>query len=194
VLVKGATVGNIRGKWYGDPEPVTDKAVSPAFCRSQLFVRKNSSPPRCRSTRRTPSLNPKSPWLPAQSTALFCQNTQHRLYSSLPFTPSFAMLSFLALSSLLFPLIAAVPCVQFDTSFNLYAFGGSQDVNLGQSSSWACECTVRPCGIDADAQLPMSSHSLLRADHHGLVTTHSVCSASTTTPCTSWAVIPATPL
>lgn len=46
------------------------------------------------------------------------------------------MISLVALSSLLLPLAAAIPCVQFDTAWNLYAFGGSQDVNLGQSSSW----------------------------------------------------------
>jgi hypothetical protein len=35
--------------------------------------------------------------------------------------------------------VSALPCVQFDTSFNLYAFGGSSDVNLGASSTWGCE-------------------------------------------------------
>jgi len=47
------------------------------------------------------------------------------------------MIANLALAALLPLLATAVPCVQFDTSWNLYAFGGSQDVNLGQSSSWA---------------------------------------------------------
>jgi hypothetical protein len=35
--------------------------------------------------------------------------------------------------------IAAKQCAQFDTSNNLYLFGGEQDYNLGQSDSWACE-------------------------------------------------------
>lgn len=49
----------------------------------------------------------------------------------------------LIVAAALAPLAArAVPCVQFDTANNLYAFGGSQDVQLGQSSSWARECTV----------------------------------------------------
>ncbi|KAL7419792.1 hypothetical protein Q5752_005708 [Cryptotrichosporon argae] len=34
-------------------------------------------------------------------------------------------------------LAVAVPCVQFDTSWNLYAFGGSSDVNLGQNTTWS---------------------------------------------------------
>jgi hypothetical protein len=33
----------------------------------------------------------------------------------------------------------AVPCVQFDASWNLYAFGGSEDVKLGGSGSWGCK-------------------------------------------------------
>ncbi|KAK4687433.1 hypothetical protein P7C73_g2682, partial [Tremellales sp. Uapishka_1] len=32
---------------------------------------------------------------------------------------------------------SAVPCVQFDTAWNLYAFGGSSDVNLGANTTWA---------------------------------------------------------
>ena len=39
------------------------------------------------------------------------------------------------------PLIAsagAVPCVQFDAEWSLYAFGGSEDVKLGGSGSWGC--------------------------------------------------------
>ncbi|KAI9632354.1 uncharacterized protein MKK02DRAFT_40655 [Dioszegia hungarica] len=47
------------------------------------------------------------------------------------------MIASLALAALLPLLATAVPCVQFDTQWNLYAFGGSQDVNLGKSSSWA---------------------------------------------------------
>ena len=50
------------------------------------------------------------------------------------------MIASLALAALLPLLATAVPCVQFDTQWNLYAFGGSQDVNLGKSSSWAREC------------------------------------------------------
>ncbi|WVO17991.1 hypothetical protein L204_105689 [Cryptococcus depauperatus] len=33
--------------------------------------------------------------------------------------------------------VNAVPCVQFDASWNLYAFGGNQDVKIGDSSSWS---------------------------------------------------------
>ena len=36
---------------------------------------------------------------------------------------------------------AAKPCVQFDASWNLYAFGGSEDVMLGQNTTWGCEST-----------------------------------------------------
>lgn len=49
------------------------------------------------------------------------------------------MVAIYALAALLPTLVAAVPCVQFDTQWNLYAFGGDKDVNLGQSSSWGCE-------------------------------------------------------
>ncbi|GFZ42810.1 hypothetical protein JCM24511_00528 [Saitozyma sp. JCM 24511] len=41
-----------------------------------------------------------------------------------------------ALAALLLPLASAVPCVQFDTAWNLYAFGGSSDVNLGANTTW----------------------------------------------------------
>ena len=34
-------------------------------------------------------------------------------------------------------LARAVPCVQFDNSWNLYAFGGDNDVKLGQNTTWA---------------------------------------------------------
>ena len=34
--------------------------------------------------------------------------------------------------------VGAVPCVQFDASWGLYAFGGSEDVKLGTSDSWGC--------------------------------------------------------
>lgn len=33
----------------------------------------------------------------------------------------------------------AVPCVQFDADWSLYAFGGSEDVKLGGSGSWGCK-------------------------------------------------------
>lgn len=46
------------------------------------------------------------------------------------------ILPFLALAG---PLVNAATCVQFDTQWNLYAFGGSQDVGLGPSSSWGCK-------------------------------------------------------
>ncbi|KAJ9101629.1 hypothetical protein QFC20_005158 [Naganishia adeliensis] len=32
--------------------------------------------------------------------------------------------------------VDAKPCVQFDASWNLYAFGGSEDVSLGQNTTW----------------------------------------------------------
>ncbi|CAK9786521.1 hypothetical protein CC85DRAFT_283117 [Cutaneotrichosporon oleaginosum] len=47
------------------------------------------------------------------------------------------MISKLALATLLPALAAALPCVQFDASRNLYAFGGEQDVSLGASSAWS---------------------------------------------------------
>ncbi|WWC87658.1 uncharacterized protein L201_002548 [Kwoniella dendrophila CBS 6074] len=50
------------------------------------------------------------------------------------------MLPTLALFSILSALtasVAAVPCVQFDTNWNLYAFGGSSDVKLGANTTWA---------------------------------------------------------
>ncbi|KAJ9126248.1 hypothetical protein QFC24_001974 [Naganishia onofrii] len=31
---------------------------------------------------------------------------------------------------------SAKPCVQFDASWNLYAFGGTEDVSLGQNTTW----------------------------------------------------------
>ncbi|WVQ94465.1 hypothetical protein IAU59_001544 [Kwoniella sp. CBS 9459] len=43
----------------------------------------------------------------------------------------FSLLSAFALN------VNAVPCVQFDASWNLYAFGGDQDVKLGSNTSWA---------------------------------------------------------
>jgi len=49
------------------------------------------------------------------------------------------MVALLALASLLPSLAAAATCVQFDTDWNLYAFGGEKDVKLGQASSWGCE-------------------------------------------------------
>lgn len=36
----------------------------------------------------------------------------------------------------------AKPCVQFDASWNLYAFGGTEDVSLGQNTTWGCECLL----------------------------------------------------
>lgn len=48
-----------------------------------------------------------------------------------------ALLPLLALTAP--ALVNAATCVQFDTQWNLYAFGGSQDVSLGQSSSWGCK-------------------------------------------------------
>lgn len=40
--------------------------------------------------------------------------------------------------ALLRPAVAK-QCAQFDVNNNLYLFGGDQDYNLGQSSSWGCE-------------------------------------------------------
>ena len=48
-----------------------------------------------------------------------------------------AIIPFLALAAP--ALVNAATCVQFDTQWNLYAFGGSEDVGLGQSSSWGCK-------------------------------------------------------
>ncbi|WRT65487.1 uncharacterized protein IL334_002430 [Kwoniella shivajii] len=50
------------------------------------------------------------------------------------------MLSKLALFSLLSALtvqVAAISCVQFDSSWNLYAFGGTSDVKLGANTTWS---------------------------------------------------------
>ncbi|ORX36369.1 hypothetical protein BD324DRAFT_642541 [Kockovaella imperatae] len=47
------------------------------------------------------------------------------------------MLPILTLLSLIPSLVFAVPCVQFDTNWDLYAFGGNEDVKLGNSSSWS---------------------------------------------------------
>jgi len=38
----------------------------------------------------------------------------------------------------------AVPCVQFDADWSLYAFGGSEDVKLGGSGSWGCTLFLIP--------------------------------------------------
>ncbi|AAW45106.1 hypothetical protein CNBL2400 [Cryptococcus deneoformans B-3501A] len=48
-----------------------------------------------------------------------------------------------ALASLLSTIAAnAVPCVQFDSSWNLYAFGGDQDVKIGDNSTWSSPSTT----------------------------------------------------
>ncbi|WWC68842.1 uncharacterized protein I206_102778 [Kwoniella pini CBS 10737] len=47
---------------------------------------------------------------------------------------TFALISVL---SALTATVSAVPCVQFDSSWNLYAFGGSEDVKLGANTTWA---------------------------------------------------------
>lgn len=45
----------------------------------------------------------------------------------------------------------AVPCVQFDANWDLYAFGGSEDVKLGGSGSWGCTLFfISPKVIQAD--------------------------------------------
>ncbi|OCF58136.1 hypothetical protein L486_04166 [Kwoniella mangroviensis CBS 10435] len=54
------------------------------------------------------------------------------------------MLPTLALFSVLTALtasVSAVPCVQFDSSWNLYAFGGSDDVKLGANTTWSSPST-----------------------------------------------------
>ncbi|WVW79922.1 hypothetical protein I302_101892 [Kwoniella bestiolae CBS 10118] len=54
------------------------------------------------------------------------------------------MLPTLALFSLLSAFtatVSAVPCVQFDSSWNLYAFGGSSDVKLGANTTWSSPST-----------------------------------------------------
>jgi hypothetical protein len=38
----------------------------------------------------------------------------------------------------------AKQCAQFDTSANLYLFGGEQDYNLGQNTSWSCKSAMFP--------------------------------------------------
>ncbi|WVQ79164.1 hypothetical protein IAT38_001260 [Cryptococcus sp. DSM 104549] len=53
------------------------------------------------------------------------------------------MLSTLALASLLSTVaVRAVPCVQFDASWNLYAFGGDSDVKIGDNSTWSSPSTT----------------------------------------------------
>ncbi|ORY29526.1 hypothetical protein BCR39DRAFT_495391 [Naematelia encephala] len=60
---------------------------------------------------------------------------------------------------------SASPCVQFDTSFNLYAFGGTSDVNLGQNTSWASPSpqtlttTGRPPWTGNDTQCLLSQYN-----------------------------------
>lgn len=50
------------------------------------------------------------------------------------------MFAVAALASLLSAIaVKAVPCVQFDSSWNLYAFGGDQDVMIGDNTTWSCE-------------------------------------------------------
>ena len=52
-------------------------------------------------------------------------------------------------------LVDALPCVQFDTSWNLYAFGGTTDVKLGQNTTWSSKslsCLGHPrSAIDASS-------------------------------------------
>lgn len=59
----------------------------------------------------------------------------------MPFSRPARLPMALAAAALLSPLAvldaAAKGCVAFDTSWNLYAFGGSSDVNLGQNSTWS---------------------------------------------------------
>lgn len=64
----------------------------------------------------------------------------------------------LTLAALLPALAAAVPCVQFDFSYGLYAFGGEQDVALGAASTWACESSSGP------AEEPLADRSSSATD------------------------------
>lgn len=49
------------------------------------------------------------------------------------------MLAAATLASLLATIaVNAVTCVQFDSSWNLYAFGGDQDVKIGDNNTWSC--------------------------------------------------------
>ena len=51
----------------------------------------------------------------------------------------------------LFAGAGAVPCVSFDASWGLYAFGGSEDVKLGTSDSWGCAFVLnRPTDTKVD--------------------------------------------
>ncbi|ODO06328.1 hypothetical protein L198_01560 [Cryptococcus wingfieldii CBS 7118] len=53
------------------------------------------------------------------------------------------MLASLAIASLLSAAAAnAVPCVQFDASWNLYAFGGDSDVRIGDNTTWSSPSTT----------------------------------------------------
>ncbi|ODN80723.1 hypothetical protein L202_02885 [Cryptococcus amylolentus CBS 6039] len=53
------------------------------------------------------------------------------------------MLASLAIASLLSAAAAnAVPCVQFDASWNLYAFGGDSDVKIGDNTTWSSPSTT----------------------------------------------------
>lgn len=49
------------------------------------------------------------------------------------------MLSVLATALFASASVGAVPCVQFDADWSLYAFGGNEDVKLGASDSWGCK-------------------------------------------------------
>ncbi|ADV25379.1 hypothetical protein I315_05247 [Cryptococcus gattii Ru294] len=53
------------------------------------------------------------------------------------------MLAAAALASLLATIaVNAVTCVQFDSSWNLYAFGGDQDVKIGDNNTWSSPSTT----------------------------------------------------
>ncbi|OXB33434.1 hypothetical protein LQV05_001839 [Cryptococcus neoformans] len=53
------------------------------------------------------------------------------------------MFAVAALASLLSAIaVKAVPCVQFDSSWNLYAFGGDQDVMIGDNTTWSSPSTT----------------------------------------------------
>ena len=52
----------------------------------------------------------------------------------------------------------AVPCVQFDADWSLYAFGGSEDVKLGGSGSWGCTLFSTAKWFKADVQHLVHRH------------------------------------
>ena len=115
----------------------------------------------------------------------------HRLVlQSLSRTTHLTAMITLALVPFFAVLAAAVPCVQFDSSWNLYAFGGASDVNLGQNSSWGCESNMLTGSSYKHVLTVLIQHHPLRPsprmeDHRGQVITRNACCHNTTMPCMS---------